>query len=82
MSGEKFWVRSKHANRIKYRALNGYEIRSPDFYANGIETHDTWASAHAATLDDRERELVDAKKKLKRAEAALAKAKTMTEPTP
>lgn len=78
---QKFWVRSKYTNHIKYRALNNYEIRSPQFYANGIETYETWEDAYAANLAAREDDLRKAQKSLKSAELRLKTAKAMTAPT-
>lgn len=76
----KYWVRDKYLNKIKYRALDEYEQRSPQFYTNGSILHDDWDSAFQANIELRKKELELAKRQLKSAERRLAVAKVMVKP--
>ena len=76
----KFWVRNKYVNRIKHRALDKYESRSPQFYAHGIVCHDSWEEAFKANVLERKQALQKAQQAVARAERQLAKALVMVKP--
>lgn len=74
----KVYVANHHSNRISHRALTTYERRSPQVFDLSHSMHDTWAGAHAALVEARKKQLDRARKELKSAERALAKAQAMT----
>lgn len=77
----KVYVANRHSNRISHRALTTYERRNPRMFDLSHSMHDTWAGAHASLVEARQKSLDRARKDVKIAERALAKALAMKEPS-
>lgn len=75
MSKEKVWIASKYANQITYRRLSKMDER----YPRGT-FHASWEDAHATIVAARMKELEDARKALRRADANLKRAQKMIAP--
>ncbi|WP_186239481.1 hypothetical protein [Burkholderia gladioli] len=78
----KFFIASKWSNRIGHRKLTPFEERNPRSFAMSHAAFETWDEAYAWVLETRKNSVDEAKKKLKSAEAQLAKAKSMKKPEP
>ena len=74
---EKFWIANKYTNRISHRALSTFEQRNQSMFERSCSIHATKEEALAANIEYRRQTVAIAKRDLKAAERALAKALTM-----
>lgn len=75
----KFYVASRHSNRISHRALSTFERRNPQMFAMTHSAHGTWAEAHAVLVAAGEMKLKKVQNDLRLATNALARVRAMKE---